>query len=118
MIGKMIGRKSRPKLTLNDLIRREAIVGGTIFGPVPKGHDRQFFCLDEYTWIWHESWIKGRERVSITTKYEIRGDQVFKTQQNQPMRLLAGVELNNLARATEIYDQLVTTKIYPGLMAA
>jgi hypothetical protein len=118
MISKKIGRKKQPKITANDLIRREARLGGTIFGPIPKGHDRQFFCLDEYTWIWHESWMKGRERVSITTRYEVRGDQVFKTQQNQPMRLLTGVELDNLARATEIYDQLISTKIYPGLMTA
>jgi hypothetical protein len=39
------------------LIRREAKIGGTIFGPVPAGHRREFFCLDEHSWVWHEEWI-------------------------------------------------------------
>ena len=37
-----------------NLIRYEAKVGGDLFGPIPAGHRRDFFCLDEHTWIWHE----------------------------------------------------------------
>ena len=39
-----------------ELIRREAAIGGTLFGSLPKGGQRQFFCLDEHSWIWYEEW--------------------------------------------------------------
>jgi hypothetical protein len=118
MVSKLLNRRKRPMPTRNDLIKREALLGGTIFGPVPKGHNRQFFCLDSHTWIWHESWMNGRQNMSITTRYEVRGDQVFKVQQNQPMRQLVGVELSNLAKATQLYDELISSRLYPGLMNA
>ncbi len=35
-----------------DLLRHEAKIGGELFGPLPQGGRREFFCLDEYTWIW------------------------------------------------------------------
>ncbi len=39
-------QEDRDTKLYNDLIRHEAKIGGTIFGPVPKGHRREFFCLD------------------------------------------------------------------------
>jgi hypothetical protein len=118
MISRFLKTPKRRVVSRNDLIKREAQLGGTIFGPVPKGHERQFFCLDSHTWIWHESWMNGRQNMSITTRYEVRGDQVFKVQQNQPMRQLVGAELSNLAKATQLYDELISSRLYPGLMNA
>jgi hypothetical protein len=118
MIKRFLGSPRRRAVSKNDLIKREAQLGGTIFGPVPKGHERQFFSLDAHTWIWHESWMQGRSVSSITTRYEVRGDKVFKTQNNHPMRELVGEELSNLAKATAIYKQLIGARLYPELMKA
>ena len=41
------------------LLHYEAKIGGEIFGPVPQGTRREFFCLDERTWVWHEEWTDG-----------------------------------------------------------
>lgn len=30
-----------------ELIQRESTIGRELFGPVPEGHRREFFCLDE-----------------------------------------------------------------------
>ena len=40
-----------------NLIRHEAKIGGILFGLVPEGGRREFFCLDARTWVWHEEWI-------------------------------------------------------------
>lgn len=37
-----------------EAIQEEAKVGAKVFGPVPAGVRREFFCLDERTWVWHE----------------------------------------------------------------
>src|SRR6476659_5190640 len=68
-----------PKLTERDLLRRESKIGADLFGPIPKGHRREFFCLDESTWIWHEEWKdeKGVER-QTTTRYEVHPNGILK----------------------------------------
>ena len=50
--------KNRPlkQLTERDLIRLESEIGAQLFGPLPKGRRREFFCLDASTWIWHEEY--------------------------------------------------------------
>lgn len=90
-----------------ELIRREAEIGGQLFGPVPKGHHRQFFCLDEYTWVWYEEWLQNGERKVVTTRYNVRPSGVLKAQDNQPYRRLSKSEARNLYRATELYRQRV-----------
>ncbi len=32
----------------HQLLLQEAKLGGTLFGDVPAGHRREFFCLDEH----------------------------------------------------------------------
>ena len=61
------------------LIRREAEIGGKIFGPVPKGHRREFFCLDEHSWVWHEEWIdKSGIKQLRNTRYDVRPSGIVK----------------------------------------
>ena len=93
------------------LIRMEAKIGGEIFGPVPKGHRRDFFCLDRHTWIWHEEWkdAKGNNNV-ITTRYNIRPSGVLKSQNNQPYQPLSFSEARNLYKSTELYRNRVNTE--------
>lgn len=87
-------------------LRREAKVGGQLFGPVPSGHRREFFCLDRHTWVWHEEWVDktGHTRV-VTTRYDIRPQGVLKSQGNNSYQQVSGVELHNLHQAAELYYQ-------------
>ena len=50
--------KNRPlkRMTERELIQLESEIGAQLFGEIPKGHRREFFCLDEKTWIWYEEW--------------------------------------------------------------
>lgn len=90
------------------LIGEEAKIGGELFGPIPKGHRREFFCLDQYTWVWHEEWFdqKGKHQ-SITTRYEMRPQGVLKAQDGQPYQRLGRDEAKNLLQATQLYAQRV-----------
>lgn len=96
-----------------DLIRMESVIGGRLFGPVPSGHNRQFFCLDERTWIWYESWTDylGNQR-SITTRYEVRPDGIIKAQDGKVYTYVNEEEARNLVHATELYRQEVAREIY------
>src|SRR5690242_236302 len=67
-----------------NLIRHEAKIGGQLFGPVPEGGRREFFCLNPYTWIWHEEWLdKQGERQIRTTRYDVRPNDILKAQDGQ-----------------------------------
>lgn len=86
------------------LLRRDAKTGGQLFGPLPKGHERQFFCLDEHTWIWHEQWIdKNGQDQSITTRYDIRPNGIIKIQNGGVYQRLSRNEAANFRRATKLY---------------
>lgn len=99
-----------------ELIRREAKLGGTLFGPVPAGVRREFFCLDEHTWIWHEEWTDqdGRHR-TITTRYDVRPNGVLKAQDGQPYAQVDPEEGKRLYRAVKLYGQLVHKELYHHL---
>lgn len=101
------------------LLKREADIGGRLFGPIPKGHNRQFFCLDQHTWIWHEEWhdAKGRHH-AITTRYEVRPSGVIKCQDGQAAyQRLSPEEARNLYQATQLYGQQVNAE-YDRLLLA
>lgn len=107
-------RAGRARFTRRDLIRMESRIGGKLFGPVPKGHRREFFCLDRYTWVWYEEWVDAttHKRVSTTTRYEVHDNGVLKVQQGQPYRFVEGQELTNLVWAMHLYYEEVTRQIY------
>lgn len=90
---KLVPTKALAKLTRRDLIRMESKIGSQLFGPVPKGHRREFFCLDEHTWIWYEEWSDAKgKRQSITTRYEVHPNNILKVQDNQPYQVVEGEE--------------------------
>ena len=95
-----------------DLIHYEAKIGGQLFGPVPKDRRREFFCLDEHTWVWHEEWTDttGKRQV-VTTRYDVRPNGIFKVQDNMPYRPLAGEELDNFYQSTKLYIQRVGSEL-------
>jgi hypothetical protein len=121
MIKKLIGnlskqREAERRATLHrNLIRHEAKIGGQLFGPVPKGHRREFFCLDEHSWVWHEEWLDANGATqSLTTRYDVRPDGIFKVQngQYQPVNK---AETKRLIEAARIYRQRVNNELYANV---
>jgi hypothetical protein len=102
------------KLTQRDLIRMESKVGSAVFGPIPANHRREFFCLDEHTWVWYEEWVDEAtgQRREMTTRYEVHPNGVLKVQDGQPYTLVEGDELRNLAIATRMYREQVMRGVY------
>lgn len=95
-----------------NLIRREAKIGGQLFGTIPKGHRREFFCLDERTWVWHEEWVEHGQRQSKTTRYDVRPNGILKAQDGQPYQLVTPEEIRNLYQAAMLYEQRVNSQLY------
>lgn len=106
------GRPYFRKRTNRDLIRLESKIGAQLFGPLAKGHRREFFCLDEHTWIWYEEWTENGKKQSVTTRYEIQPTGVLKVQDGHPYQVVAGDELRNLLHATRMYTEHVVRGMY------
>lgn len=103
----------RPRPTRRQLIQRESEIGGQLFGPVPAGHHRQFFNLDQSTWIWYEEWTDEKgETQSVTTRYEVHENGVLKVQDNAPYYFIEGQELINLTAAIRTYYERVSREVY------
>jgi hypothetical protein len=90
------------------LIHHEAKIGGELFGPIPKGNRREFFCLDEHTWVWHEEWTdKNGQRQYLMTRYDVRPGGIVKSQGHNSYQALSDDELKNFYRAVRLYGQKV-----------
>lgn len=105
--------QTKGKVTDRDLLKLESKIGATLFGPVPKGHNREFFCLDESTWIWHEEWKdeKGVAR-QATVRYEIHSKGVLKVSEGPRYQFIEGEELHNFAQATRLYYEQTAYQVY------
>ena len=101
-------REQRKASIQRALLRYEARLGGALFGPIPKGHRREFFCLDERTWVWHEEWLdeQGKRQV-MTTRYDVRPQGVLKSQGAHSYEKLSKREATNLYHAVKLYDERV-----------
>ncbi len=100
-----------------ELIRKEAVIGGKIFGTVPKGHRREFFCLDERTWVWHEEWTDATgQRHVLTTRYDVRPDGIVKTQNSGRYIKVSREEAMNLLEAAKIYKERVRHELYAHII--
>ena len=96
-----------------ELIRKEAVIGGTLFGSIPAGGRREFFCLDEHTWVWHEEWVDAKGvRHMMTTRYDVRPHGIFKAQDGQPYQPLSAQEAKHFHHAVKLYHKKVGTEIY------
>lgn len=96
-----------------NLIRHEARIGGQLFGPVAPGGRREFFCLDEHTWVWHEETINANgQRQSVTTRYDVRPSGVVKSQ-NGHYQSLTVDEARHLRDAIQAYQKRVKAELYP-----
>lgn len=119
VIGVLSGQISAQKQQQRDatlyrnLMRHEAKVGGTVFGPIPAGRRREFFCLDEHTWVWHEEWTDttGKHNV-MTTRYDVRPDSILKSQNGSHYQPVSLEEAERLVSAAKLYRQKVKQEIY------
>ena len=98
--------------TIEDKINAESELGRTIFGPIPAGHQREFFEHKKNIWIWHESWLDSGQNQEITIRYEVRPNGVFKKVNGSPYYKLEGAELSNFVQATRRYLELIKTELY------
>lgn len=97
-----------------DLIRRESKIGATLFGRIPVGHNREFFCLDKHIWIWHEQWYDVTQKVSkdMQIRYEFQPRGVLKTVDGIAKGYVEGSELRNLLQAVQTYHDRIAVEVY------
>lgn len=101
------------KFSYEDLINAESALGRTLFGPIPEGHQREFFESKRNVWIWHESFVNQLGRVEeMTIRYEVRPTGVYKKPLGGRYEKLSGAELDNFRQAARSYLELVKTKLY------
>ena len=101
-----------------ELLKQEAAIGGQLFGALEPGHKREFICLDERTWIWHEERvdIKGLRHVQ-TTRYDVIPNGVVKCVNDGTSKLISQKEANNLLQASKLYNQRITLELYQSAAA-
>lgn len=102
----------RPTIMRDDLINAESELGRTIFGPVPVGHQREFFQYTKNVWMWHENWTDLGRKYEITIRYEVRKDGVYKKIQGHGYQKISGSELENFRQALHAYLKVVKEKLY------
>jgi hypothetical protein len=111
-------REQREREQYNNLIRQEAKIGGRLFGPAPAGVRREFFCLDEHTWVWHEEYTDRSGVLQIkTTRYDVRPNGILKSENGQ-YRPLSEQEAQHLREAAILYEQKVKNEFYEPLMGS
>lgn len=107
-----LGRYSS-KLSYEDLVNAESEIGRTLFGPIPDGHQREFFESKKNVWIWYEGWPDATGVMQETTVcYEVRPAGVYKKMMGGRYEKLEGKELNNFVNAVRKYFELVRAKLY------
>ena len=111
---KLLTRRSYSnKLSYEDLINAESELGRTLFGPIPVGHQREFFRSRQNVWIWHESFVNDLGKMEeVTVRYEVRPAGVYKRAGRGNYMKIEGEELNNFRRAARSYLDLVKSKLY------
>jgi hypothetical protein len=112
---RMPKNRKRPlkKLTERELLQLESEIGAKLFGDAPKDGRREFFCLDEKTWIWHEEWLEeGGKRQQRTIRYEVHEKGILKVQEGARYSFVEGEELQNLMTAATMYYEQVARHVY------
>lgn len=99
------------------LIRREAKIGGELFGPAAPGVHREFFCLDKNTVVYHEESTKDGKVQIKTIRYDIRPSGVLKTSNGQHYQSVSNEEATRLLRSVKAYKQRVHRELYPFVAA-
>lgn len=110
--GRAAERRAR---RYRELIRKEAKIGGELFGPIRDGARREFFCLNRDTWVWHEEWIdENNRRHAVTTRYDVRPQGIMKAQDGLPYHYVSREEAKNFCKAVKLYNKRVQAELYKG----
>lgn len=108
-----IPRSYSNKLSYEELINAESELGKTLFGPIPAGHQREFFESKKNVWIWHESYKEKTGRSVVTTvRYEVHPNGVYKSQNGAGFKRIEGEELMNFRQAVAAYLNIVKARLY------
>lgn len=100
----------------SNFLRHEAAIGGKLFGESAPGSQREFFCLDQYTWIWHEEWTGSHGKLQHrTTRYDIRPSGILKAQDGQGYQRVSVGEALRLRDAVKLYQYRVNNDLYYNL---
>ncbi len=101
------------RMSERQLIELENEIGRELFGPIPAGHRRDFFCLDSRTWVWHEEWKDlDNKPKSSTIRYEVQPNGILKVESGRIYKFIEGDELRNLTIAVRLYYEQVMREIY------
>lgn len=107
---------SRPlkRLSERELIQLESEIGAELFGPVPKGHRREFFNLDPSTWIWYDEWTDQdtKHHKNVTIRYEVHENGILKVLEGSRYDFIEGTELQNFVMAVGMYYERVCREVY------
>lgn len=107
-LRKLFFYKVDPSEVYRRQVRREAGIGGGLFGPVPEGRRREFFCLDERTWVWHEEWHDELGKLNaVVTRYDVYNDRILRAQDHQPYQPISDTEARRLYIAIDRYNQAI-----------
>jgi hypothetical protein len=112
VLPQFTAQKKRAKL--RELMRRESQIGATLFGPIPSGHQRDFFCLDARTWVWIEQWYdhEAKSAKMMQVQYEFQTRGVLKSVDGVAVGFVQADELARLLKAIYTYQQKVHQEIY------
>jgi hypothetical protein len=112
-LGGIESEENRREQLYRDLLRHEAKIGGTLFGPLPSNVHREFFCLDQHTWVWYEKWVdETGEQHTRTTKYSVRPNGIVKAHDGQHYQRVTDQEALRLLDAARSYQARVNSEIY------
>lgn len=101
------------RLSHAEIINAESRLGSLVFGPIPEGHQREFFHDRDNVWIWYEGWRDERGHAcEQTVRYEVRPSGVYKKMSAGQYLRLEGGELENFRRATHTYLALIKQHLY------
>jgi hypothetical protein len=113
LTGSPASQRPLKGLTERQLIELESEIGRELFGPIPEGHTRDFFCLDDTTWVWHETWRDANNKQQmLTTRYEAQPGGILKVQDGKVYKFIEGDELGNFTVAVRLYYEQVMREIY------
>lgn len=109
----LLGSRYSNRLSHDDLVNLESKWGGTLFGPIPAGHRREFFEHKKNVWIWYEGWFTPTGAFNeVTIRYEVRPAGVFKRVSGHKYERLDGEELDNFRKVAHDYLSLMKAKLY------
>ena len=116
-LKKLIKKRRRPaytnKLTYEELVNAESSLWRTLFGPIPEGHQREFFESRKNVWIWYEGFVNNLGKwQELVVRYEVRPAGVYKRAGTGNYERIMGEELRNFRLATKNYLELVKSKLY------